>query len=326
MGVGRRAGALAALVLAVAACGGTASSPSASSPSASGPPATGPASPVATVAPASVAPTGSSGPPATAPPLPSSVFAPGTALEVVAVELNLRAEPSTSAPRVSLLKRRDVVVVAPLDNLGNGWGPVTADGFTWYPAMQVSTPDGRLPSLPNHPIANLDGEPVSGWVAEGEGSRAYVRAMTPRCPGSVTLAVVAGMLPAERMSCFGANQFVLEGTYGCPACGVMFPGEFEPDWLALPQEIDFLSVDPSVTIGPLALRFPPDGPERPAQGSIIRVTVHVHDARAAGCRITVGAGGDAVEVRPDTAELFCRERIVVDSYEVLGSDPRFPAF
>jgi hypothetical protein len=317
----RDAAMLLGLAVVVGACGGPSATPTGAAT------ATPSATPPATSSPApteQASPTATLGPPPTTPVTPGAVLAPGTAVEVIAVELNLRERPSTSSKRVSLLKRGDVVIVAPLDNLGNGWGPVTADGFEWYPVMQVSTPDGKLPDLPQRPIANLDGEPVSGWVAAGEGTRPYIRALPPRCPTSPTLRRVAGMLPAERLSCFGANPIVLEGTYGCPACGVMLPGVFEPAWLAIPIEIDFLSVDPSVEIGPIALRFPPDGPDRPPPGSIIRVTVHVHDPRAVGCSITVDASPAAITVHAETAELFCRERLVVDSYETLGTDPRFP--
>lgn len=321
MEIRRRTGALVVVALVVAACGGTAPSASvAPTATAAGPaPTVGPSPTVpATVGPSPTA----TGPASSPPPLPGSVIGPGTAVEVTVAELNLRRTPSTSAKIVSLLRRNDVLVVSPYDNLDFGWGPVEADGFTWYPVMQVSTPDGRLPALPSRPIANLDGAPVSGWVAVGDASRAFIRAMAPRCPTNVNLRNVAGMLPAERMSCFGANPIVLRGTFGCPGCGAMSPGTFEPEWLATPVELDFLSVDPSVQIGPIALRFPPDGPARPAAGTIIRVTVHVHDPRSAGCSITKME--PVVAVHPEVAELFCRQRLVVESYEVLGTDSRFP--
>ncbi|NJD26822.1 MAG: hypothetical protein FIA92_00805 [Chloroflexi bacterium] len=269
---------------------------------------------------------GPSGTPAvTPPPAAGGDLAPGTAVEVLATELNLRKNPTTGADRVSLLKRGDVLVISPLDNLNYGWGPVRAKGYDWYPVVQVSTADGKLPRLPEHPVMPLDGAPVSGWVAGGEGSTPYIRALPARCPAVADLASVSGMLPAERLACFGSNPIVLEGTFGCFGCGVFVPGTFSPPWLATPVELDFLSVDPSVTFGPLALRFAPDGPERPALGSIIRVTVHLDDSRAASCSIVEGEGGDAVTVPAMTATGFCRERLVVDSYEILGTDPRFPS-
>lgn len=324
MGVRRHVVVIVVAVL-VAACGGTAPSASTAGPTDIPVVSAAPSVPPATDAPASDAPsTDPSGPPSTPPPLPGSVIAPGTAVEVVAVELNLRRRPSTSAKVVSLLERGDVVVISPLDNLGFGWGPVRADGFDWYPVVQVSTPDGRLPALPERPVNPADGVPVSGWVAAGDGSRPFIRALPARCPATPNLRRVTGMLPAERMSCFGANPIVLEGTFGCGGCGAIVMGTFIPEWLATPVELDFLSFDPSVQFGPLALRFPPDGPERPPAGSIIRVTVHVHDSRSSSCSIVDGEGADAVTVNTETAELFCRERLVVDSFEILGTDPRFP--
>jgi hypothetical protein len=321
----RRRSKLLVVTLLVAACGTPASSPSAPAASVAQTAAStvSPTAMPATPGPSgTVAPT--AGPSATPPVTPGAVIAPGTAVEVVAVELNLRRRPSTSARRVALLLRGEVLVISPIDGFSLGWGPVEADGFTWYPVARVTTPTGELPALPAHPLFALDGEPVSGWIAAGEGSRPYIRAMTARCPATPNLRRVAGMLPAERLSCFGANPIVLEGTFGCDGCGGITIGTFDPPWLATPAEFDFLTVDPSVQLGPLALRFPPDGPERPEPGSIIRATMHMHDPRSLGCSIVEGEGADAVSVPAETAELYCRERLVVESYEVIGTDPRFP--
>ena len=90
------------------------------------------------------------------------------------------------------------------------------------------------------------------------------------------------------------------------------------------MNFDFLSEDVSEQFGPLALRFRPSGPARPEPGSIIRVTVHVDDARSARCSIKEFDEDDTlVAVDPATAVYFCREQLVVDSYEVLGTDPDF---
>jgi hypothetical protein len=37
-----------------------------------------------------------------------------------------------------------------------------------------------------------------------------------------------------------------------------------------------------------------------------------------------GEGAAAVTVPAETARQFCRERLAVESFEVLGTDPRFP--
>ena len=133
---------------------------------------------------------------------------------------------------------------------------------------------------------------------------------------------VEAMLAAERLACFG-ESIVLEGVYGCPICGATLPGLMSPLWLGYQESLSFLSVNPPADVGPLVLRFPPDGPS-PAQGSIIRVRVHVDDPAAATCTGTwPNSNGDMVAVPSATMILYCREQLVVESYEVLGMDPDF---
>jgi hypothetical protein len=317
---------LAAAIVAVlvAGCGGITSTATSGPtlPAGSFPASDGPSNPPGSPeSPASASP--SSGPSPS--PVPMSALAPGTAVEVIASELNLRQDPTTSGKRLAVLKRGEVLVISPVDNLNYGWGPIRANGFDWYPVLRVTTADGQLPRLPEHPLLPLSDAPTAGWVAAGEGSKPYIRALAPRCPAVADLESVGGMLPAERVACFGSSSFVLEGTYGCFGCGALALGTFKPAWLATPIELDFMTVDPSVSFGPLALRFAPKGPDRPALGSIIRVTVHLGDARAENCSIVDGEGSNALVVATDTAHDYCRERLVVDSYEVLGIDPSFPS-
>jgi hypothetical protein len=254
------------------------------------------------------------------------VFPPGAAVEVAVAELNMRRRPSTSAKRIETLKRGQVLIVSPIDNIGFGFGPVSADGYTWYPVMklQVPGPDGKLPPLPTYPIL-LGTEADAGWVAADDGSKPFLVAMRPRCPTAEDLANVEGMLPAERLACFG-DPIVLEGTFGCGGCGGILVGTYKPKWLATPVEFDFLSRNASERLGPLAVRFPPDGPPRPAAGSIVRMTVHIDDLRSMKCTMTEADDTGAITVKIDqrTAALFCRERLVVDSYDVTGTDPDFP--
>ena len=255
------------------------------------------------------------------------VFPPGAAVEVAVKELNLRRKPSTSAKRVATLQRGEVLLVSPIDFFDFGFGPVKANGYTWYPVVKlpVAGPDGKLPPLPTAPI-RVGLEPVSGWVASDDGARPFIAAVQPRCPTTVDLASVDGMLPAERLACFGA-PIVLEGTFGCGGCGGINPSSYKPKWLIDPLTGSFLTVDVAKGLGPTWLRFPPDVPPQPADGSIIRVTVHVDDPRSTNCSITLAdASGTPTEVvDARTAVLFCRERLVVDSYEIIGTDPDFPS-
>ena len=309
-----------ALALVLAAC---------TSPSASVAP-TGLASPGSSVAgsplpsgsvPPSIAPSAEPSP-SPEPPSAFQVLPPGSAIQVRVAELNLRRQPTTSARRVELLERGDLLVVSPSDGIIAGYGPVTADGYTWYPVIKIFDDDGELDPLPTYPFV-IGTEFVGGWIATDDRTDRYVRQLAPRCPTTVDLASVSGMLPAERLACFGA-PIVLEGTFGCGGCGGAIAGDFEPAWLASPMNFDFLSEDVTEQFGPLALRFRPAGPARPAAGSIIRVTAHVDDARSTRCSIKEAGEGDSLlPVDPATAVLVCREQLVVDSYEVLGTDPDF---
>jgi hypothetical protein len=314
------------LVVLVAACSG---------PIASLAPATLPGATPGPTTEASAGPSSSEAPSASPPPASPSagpsigtlqVLLPGSAVEVAVRDLNIRRKPSTSAKLLGTLRRGEVLIVSPVDNIALGWGPVKANGYTWYPVMkiQVEGSDGRPPELPRYPIV-IGTEPFSGWVASDDGTEPYLTAVAPRCPTSVDLANVSGMLPAERLACFG-GPFVLEGTFGCGGCGALMFGTYKPAWLATPVELDFLSVDPTEQVGPLALRFPPDGPPLPANGAIIRVTVHVDDPRSTRCTITdrEAPDGPGVAVDDETAHFYCRERLVVESYEVLGTNPDFP--
>jgi hypothetical protein len=323
-----RAGVWALIVMAVAGCStapvsttpGSAAATSAVSETVV---ATGTASP-------SIAPTDSLGPS----PAPSAtpgvgtldVFPPGAAVEVAVRELNMRRQPSTSAKRVDTFKRGDVLIISPIDDILFGSGPIFRNGYTWYPvmALQVAGPDGKLPTLPTYPIL-LGSEANAGWVASDDGARPFLLALQPRCPTTMDLANVEAMLPAERLACFG-EPLVLDGTFGCGGCGGVLVGTYKPKWLATPTDFDLLSVDASRQVGPIGLRFPPDGPPRPPDGSIIHVTVHVDDARSQKCSMSEPgeAAGTTFVVDPRTAVLYCRERFVVESYDVIGADPSFP--
>lgn len=254
------------------------------------------------------------------------VFPPGAAVRVIVSELNLRRKPSTSAKRLVTLKRGQILVVSPSDNISLGWGPVRANGYTWYPVVEIASGSpGTLDPLPAYPIP-LGAEPISGWVAADNGSRQYLEMVPPRCPTTIDLVNVEGMLPAERLACFGGGPITLTGTFGCPGCGGTIVGTFKPGWLATPVEFDFLSVNPAERAGPMAIRFAPTGPDRPPAGSRVTVTLHVDDSRSSRCQMVDGEGASAVTVDKRTAVFYCRERLVVDSVENLGPDPSFPTY
>jgi len=242
-------------------------------------------------------------------------------------ELNLRTKPSTSAKRVAVLNRGNVLVISPNDNISFGFGPVSRNGYTWYPVAVTEYRNGTLPPLPVLPTdpVNRTGPPLSGWVAANDGETPYLSPLAPRCPVVVDLQSVQGMLAAERLACFGA-PITLAGTYGCPGCGGVIVGTYKPDWLATPVEFDFLSVNPADRIGPLAVRFAPDGPSRPSAGTRVSVVVHLDDSRSTKCSMIDGEGASAITVDKRTAVLYCRERLVVEQVQSMGPDPSFPPF
>jgi hypothetical protein len=292
---------------------------------------------------------GASGSPATSAPLPTEsspgataslaptpepttpigtldVIPPGAAVEVTVAELNMRVEPSTSSKRVATLEKGDVLITLPYDGISWGFGPRNANGYVWYPVvrLQVEGPDGKLPPLPTRPIL-IGTEVVAGWVATHDGSRPYVTQLPPRCPEAVDIRSVEAMLSAERLACF-QGAIVVAGTFGCPGCGGTSPLIAEPLWLADPFESAYLSANWQEQLGPLVLHFPPTGPARPEDGTIIRATTHLDDPASATCSMywaDLPEGDPGRVVPPATARLVCRERLVVDSYETLGSDPDF---
>jgi hypothetical protein len=252
------------------------------------------------------------------------VLPPGVAVQVAVKELNLRAKASTSAKRVKTLARGDVLIVSPLDNISFGYGPVRKNGYTWYPVVVTPYRNGSLPPLPAEPVVLSGNEPTWGWVAADDGVNPFLAILPPRCAVTVDLPSVQGMLPAERLACFG-GPIVLEGTYGCGGCGGTLSGEYKPEWIATPLSFGFLSVNASERLGPIALRFPPKGPAEPAAGTIIRATVHVDDSRATKCTMSeLSDAGAPLPVDARTAVFQCREQLVVESFVVLGADPSFP--
>jgi hypothetical protein len=315
-----------AAMLVLAACSAEPAATPSATPGLLTPPPTTEASapPTASLAPSPGA-TPPASPAATSPGVGTlDVLLPGAAVQVVVKELNLREKASTSSKRVRVLHRGDVLVISPLDSASFGYGPVRKNGFTWYPVVVTSYKNGTLPSLPTEPADFGGAEPTWGWVAADDGAQPFVTPLPPRCPATVDLASVQGMLPAERLACFGA-PITLEGTYGCSGCGGAVAGTFKPAWIADPLSFGFLSVNPADRLGPLALRFPPKGPAEPPAGAIIRVKVHVDDARAMKCTMAEPAdSGAMVPVDARTAILRCREELVVESYETLGTDPSFP--
>jgi hypothetical protein len=243
---------------------------------------------------------------------------PGSIVTVSTDGLRMREGPSTETALIDELPTGQVLLLGYAAQRAD-WGPMSAAGFDWYPAIRVGEAT-ELPPLSDGPIVT---ESTFGWVAAGDATEAYIQLAEPRCPPRpVSLAVVEAMQPWEQLACFGSEQITLEGTFGCGGCGGLFPGTFEPNWLASPFNAAFLSTDPNARVGPFVMHFAPDGPSVPSDGQILRVVGHFDDPSAVGC--TVSPGEPPVPLEPRAAELYCREHFVVESLEVTGTDPDFP--
>jgi hypothetical protein len=184
-------------------------------------------------------------------------------------------------------------------------GPVTADGYDWYPVLyQAST-----------------GE-TSGWAAAGDPKTPFLATLKPRCGGPGTLILTE----YEQLACHGSGSVTIEGTYGCGGCGGFAAGTFEPAWLANPVDGSYtLRAKPGQGIGQIDMHKAPDaGIELPAEGAILRVTGHFADDAASTCFIAPLQGEVPVPADERATLLYCRERFVIDSFEQIGTDPDFP--
>ena len=244
----------------------------------------------------------------------------GTAVRILVDELNIREAPTTDAKRSDTYRQGQIILVEAHT------APVDADGYVWYQgAGPFGDGAGKLEALPQDPYVGADW--TGGWFAARKGATRYVTPVTPRCPSAIDLENLGAMLPAERLGCFEGRTIELDGTflYGCPTCE--FFGMYAPAWLADPNIFNYISETGEGSNGRgLNLRFPPDLLQ-PENGSIIRARGHFDDPAAAECsigivpwdyRTMIPAG-----VPPSVAELMCRQQLVVESFEVLGTDPTF---
>ncbi len=230
---------------------------------------------------------------------PEGILPPGSRVVVVVDALQLRGEPGLDGSVLATASAgAEYFAIFP--------GPMEIDGISWT----------RLIALEGG---------FSAWAASGSGTDRYLELVPPDCPSAdPDLATLVAMLEWDRLACFGNRSLTVEGTYGCPpagGCGGLSYGSFEPGWLAGPYVTNPLWVEyPTSSV--VELRFAPDsGITPPDQGSVVRVTGHFSDPASASCRI---ATGDPIAVDAMTAELYCRERFVVDAIEVLGTDPAYP--
>lgn len=250
------------------------------------------------------------------PPAPAGQGTPlaaDTLAEVVSPRLRIRSEPRVAA---------DSVKYEPLLDVGDRLfildGPVVANDYEWYQII-AWRPGNLYASWP------------TGWVARGnhDGSP-WLSPSTDPCPsGTVTMDVVAGLHPQERVACFGDRPLRLRAfVWGAGDTNPCTPGPRMacvdgPAWLTgdggWRAEAD-TSVDTPSIGGPL-LAVDPNG-SVPSSALLAGAMVDLEGAfdhpAARDCR--PGAAGAGAEVMPvAAAQLSCRARFVVSSVNA-GSD------
>lgn len=243
--------------------------------------------------------------PSTSPPaisLRPGLLPPGSIVTVTGDGLRMRSEPSLSGGIITTLAAGEALIVEPVIAAG----PVERDGYEWYQML--------------YPAESAGSEGVNrGWVAAGQGSQQFVELAQVTCSEDpATIESIKAMRPWERLVCLRGITVTLEGTYGCAACGGSSIG-LEPAWLTWHTVL----LRTGAGGQPISFHAPP-GFELPADGSIVHATLHVDDPAAETCSVSLGSDGTTWTDSQEGPQLFCREQLVIDSIEVLGSDPNWP--
>lgn len=243
---------------------------------------------------------GTGGAPTLAFEAPEGILPPNSIVRVVVDQLQLRDEPGQEARVQGTAVRGERFSVAAY------FGPVVRDGLEWYRLWPATVGD------------------IDAWAAAGSGADRYLEAVPPSCPsGDPDLATLINMASDwDRLACFGDRSLSFDATFGCGPCDGVIPGEWEPSWLTYPVSVSYLWADFQAGIGPLPMRAPPDF-EYPEVGSIVRLTGHYSDPASTTCRISTFVDSELAAVDQRIAELYCREQFVVETMEVIGTDPTY---
>ena len=107
---------------------------------------------------------------------------------------------------------------------------------------------------------------------------------------------------------------------------MVYEGTWKPEWLASylnpMSPLSPVGQVQEVGVEPIVLAFPPAvaKPEPRMSGSVMRIAGHFNDRRSADCVV----GDESGLSDESAAEWYCRERFVVDQWEVIGTDPDYP--
>ncbi len=272
--------------------------------------------------------------PAPSPGTPEAIVEPPTdvlplqsVIRVTADGLRLREEPSVTSGIAGSVDAGDLLYVTGAAD--PRLPPRQADGYDWYAVHHA-------PGYTDWPTEPPREELISAYVAARSDAEWFVELVPPTCPtgaaGVLDIDDLVALSAYERVACLGATSLTVEGTFGCPYCDARgHPYRAEPAWLAgWSLEISFLvpgwSTFPPFP-GSIVLATTPGVPplEPSHRGSIVRVTGHFNDDSAIACTITPGPEAGTEPVHEEAVQWYCRERFVVESWEVIGTDPAFEA-
>jgi hypothetical protein len=301
---------LSAVIIAVLLLGNPAADAAASAtPSASQAPPSSAAASTSTAP--TVSPTATAVAAPTAPELPEGLLPAGAVVTVTTEMLRIRSEPGLDGKVVETMSAGDAAYI---ENAIDA-GPVSADGFAWY---QVAYAHGR-DVWPFQDVA--PGGYVTGWMAAGDAAGPYVTLADVSCPqGPLDLDTLASRLtPWERLVCIGTRSVTIEGRAGCDGCGGVVAGA-SPTWLADLTQLEYVTAEGN-SYPAVGFAVPPDGTV-PKDHDVVRATLHVDDPAAATCAFDPPSDSTSAryEYDPVAVQVFCRERLVLDSFKVTGHD------
>jgi hypothetical protein len=259
------------------------------------------------VAEASGSPTATASPPF--PPL-AGALPPGS-LATVLTDVVMREHPSTEARQVTIVHGGQTLYIqGPTGAMQ--FGPVFADGATWYPASFARDFDAWP----------ADVDRLNGWVAVEQSGASRVEPRAVVCPDEVpTPGLLVTMTSWARVACYGERDLVLERTWSfgflVDEFG-MVPWEGVPAWLARrPEAAIAVGLFEVGAAAQLDMALLPDAQVIAVNGQIARVTGHFDDPASTNC--VISTGDPLVEQPRETVQLWCREQFVVTKVELAGA-------
>ena len=165
---------------------------------------------------------------------------------------------------------------------------------------------------------------VFGWVQASTIQRHAPSSCLDMEPGSYVW-FSTGSHPQRDLACYGRDgQLVVRG-YAIDRTGDPAPPYTgDPVWLAGPGPLELTSaIGPAVTGFSAFLHLPPElegtiptSDREGFEGTLLSVTGHFDDPRSSGCSLIPVADGYPAVDRMN-AELWCRQRFVVDAVEIV---------